>query len=158
MKRASLAVFVIILFINPVVDAHGANTFQFIMRNGSIQPDDAQVTQNAESRKGAAKRVDISAGWSHFLKQMDENWNTGVVRYVNHTSRRCEPIDFGSDNQSKALYELWIHPDYYFDIFCPDLQSKDITFFSEEGENIVKSMIFDNLLPCRNKHMRYIWD
>ena len=46
MKRASLAVFVIILFINPVVDAHGANTFQFIMRNGSIQPDDAQVTQN----------------------------------------------------------------------------------------------------------------
>ena len=46
MKNASLVVFVIVLFINPVVDAHGANTFQFIMRNGSIQPDDAQVTQN----------------------------------------------------------------------------------------------------------------
>tara|TARA_B100001996_G_scaffold374420_1_gene353005 strand:+ start:506 stop:1057 length:552 start_codon:yes stop_codon:yes gene_type:complete len=46
MKKASLVVFVIVLFINPVVDAHGANTFQFIMRNGSIQPDDAQVTQN----------------------------------------------------------------------------------------------------------------
>ena len=46
MKNISIVVFVIILFINPVVDAHGANTFQFIMRNGSIQPDDAQVTQN----------------------------------------------------------------------------------------------------------------
>jgi len=46
MKNVSIVVFVIILFINPVVDAHGANTFQFIMRNGSIQPDDAQVTQN----------------------------------------------------------------------------------------------------------------
>ena len=46
MKNVSIVVFVIILFINPVVDAHGANAFQFIMRNGSIQPDDAQVTQN----------------------------------------------------------------------------------------------------------------
>ena len=46
MKNISVVVFVIILFINPVVDAHGANSFQFIMRNGSIQPDDAQVTQN----------------------------------------------------------------------------------------------------------------
>ena len=46
MKNVSIVVFVIILFINPIVDAHGANTFQFIMRNGSIQPDDAQVTQN----------------------------------------------------------------------------------------------------------------
>ena len=46
MKNVPIVVFVIILFINPVVDAHGANTFQFIMRNGSIQPDDAQVTQN----------------------------------------------------------------------------------------------------------------
>ena len=30
----------------PVASAHGANTFQFIMRNGSIQPDDVQVTEN----------------------------------------------------------------------------------------------------------------
>ncbi len=30
----------------PVASAHGANTFQFIMRNGSIQPDVAQVAQN----------------------------------------------------------------------------------------------------------------
>ena len=35
-----------IILIAPVANAHGANSFQFIMRNGSIQPDDVQVSQN----------------------------------------------------------------------------------------------------------------
>ena len=40
------------------------------------------------------------------------------------------------------MYKLWIAEDYYFDIFCPDLKNNDITFYSEEGENDVKSMVF----------------
>ena len=35
-----------IILIAPVANAHGANSFQFIMRNGSIQPDDIEVTEN----------------------------------------------------------------------------------------------------------------
>ncbi len=46
MKYLTILVFVFTIFLAPVADAHGANTFQFIMRNSSIQPDDAQVTQN----------------------------------------------------------------------------------------------------------------
>lgn len=48
------------------------------------------------------------------------------------------------------LYDLWISDDYYFDIFCPDLEQNDISFFSQEGENLVKSMIFQ-VEKCRNE-------
>lgn len=37
---------VALLLISPVASAHGANTFSFIMRNTSVQPDDANVQQN----------------------------------------------------------------------------------------------------------------
>ncbi|MDE0954090.1 MAG: LPXTG cell wall anchor domain-containing protein [Candidatus Poseidoniales archaeon] len=46
MRNMTALVLVIIIFLSPIADAHGANTFQFIMRNESIQPDDAQVSQN----------------------------------------------------------------------------------------------------------------
>jgi len=46
MKYLTVLVFVSTILLAPVADAHGADSFQFIMRNGSIQPDDAQVTQN----------------------------------------------------------------------------------------------------------------
>ena len=46
MKYLTALVLVITILIAPVANAHGANSFQFIMRNGSIQPDDVQVSQN----------------------------------------------------------------------------------------------------------------
>lgn len=55
------------------------------------------------------------------FSQMHEDWNIGKVTYSNQSARRCEPEDFGSDKDSKHLYELWISDNYYFDIFCPDL-------------------------------------
>ena len=69
--------------------------------------------------------------------QMTEDWNIDKITFNNHSGRRCKPIDFGTDAQSKQLYELWVHEDYYFDIFCPDLTTNDIKFYSQEGENFV---------------------
>lgn len=37
---------VVVLLLAPVASAHGANSFSFIMRNTSVQPDDAEVQQN----------------------------------------------------------------------------------------------------------------
>ena len=60
------------------------------------------------------------------------------------------PEDFGTDKDSKGLYELWISDDYYFDVFCPDLENNEFTLFSEEGENDVKSIIF-NIDKCNQE-------
>ena len=46
MRYLTALVLIMIILIAPVANAHGANSFQFIMRNGSIQPDDVQVSQN----------------------------------------------------------------------------------------------------------------
>ena len=35
-----------VLLMAPTASAHGANTFAFIMRNNSVQPDEASVQQN----------------------------------------------------------------------------------------------------------------
>lgn len=84
---------------------------------------------------------------------MHEDWNVGKVTNSNHSARRCLPEDFGNDEESKQIYDLWISDDYYFDIFCPDLTNNDISFFSEEGENIVDSMNFqiEKCNPNENK-------
>ena len=52
----------------------------------------------------------------------NEDWNTGIVTVSNHSSKRCESKDFGSDEQSKKLYDLWVSEDYTYDIICPDLE------------------------------------
>ena len=39
-------VMVAVLLMAPAASAHGANTFAFIMRNNSVQPDEASVQQN----------------------------------------------------------------------------------------------------------------
>ena len=39
-------VMVAVLLMAPTASAHGANTFAFIMRNNSVQPDEASVQQN----------------------------------------------------------------------------------------------------------------
>lgn len=60
---------------------------------------------------------------------------------LNQSSRRCQPEDFGSLKQSKDLYELW--QEHQYDIFCPDLQSRDIALYNQDGENVVKSMVIE---------------
>jgi len=44
--RSQLSIAVVILFLIPVASAHGANSFSFIMRNGSLQPESAEIVQN----------------------------------------------------------------------------------------------------------------
>ena len=46
MRVKALAVILVVTLLMPTAVAHGANTFSFIMRNQSIQPDTAQVLQN----------------------------------------------------------------------------------------------------------------
>ena len=57
-------------------------------------------------------------------------------------------VPWRSLTDSENLYELWISDDYYFDIFCPDLENNEFTFYSEEGENDVRSVIF-NIDKCK---------
>lgn len=44
--RRILASLAIVMLIAPTVSAHGANTFAFVMRGESLQPESAQVLQN----------------------------------------------------------------------------------------------------------------
>ena len=46
MRVKALATILVLTMLMPTVAAHGANTFSFIMRNESIQPETAQVLQN----------------------------------------------------------------------------------------------------------------
>tara|TARA_Y100000766_G_C18740434_1_gene523302 strand:+ start:50 stop:589 length:540 start_codon:yes stop_codon:yes gene_type:complete len=44
--RSQLSIAMVFLLLIPVASAHGANSFSFIMRNGSLQPESAEVVQN----------------------------------------------------------------------------------------------------------------
>ncbi len=44
--RRVLATLAIVIMLAPTVSAHGANTFAFVMRGESLQPESAQVLQN----------------------------------------------------------------------------------------------------------------
>jgi len=44
--RRVLATLAIVIMLSPTVSAHGANTFAFVMRGESLQPESAQVLQN----------------------------------------------------------------------------------------------------------------
>ena len=46
MRVKALATILVLTLLMPTAAAHGANTFSFIMRHESIQPDTAQVIQN----------------------------------------------------------------------------------------------------------------
>ena len=45
-REGTVAFLLVIVLISPTVSAHGANSFAFIMREGSIQPGSAEVVQN----------------------------------------------------------------------------------------------------------------
>ena len=56
--------------------------------------------------------------------QLEEDWYLdNPYKETNFTVRRCEPTDFGEDEQSQAYYHTWITDTYAFDIFCPDLNN-----------------------------------
>ena len=44
--RSQLSIAMVFFLLIPVASAHGANSFSFIMRNGSLQPESAEVVQN----------------------------------------------------------------------------------------------------------------
>lgn len=44
--KSQLSIAVVFLLLIPVASAHGANSFSFIMRNGSLQPESAEIVQN----------------------------------------------------------------------------------------------------------------
>ena len=44
--RGQLSILMVILILIPTASAHGANSFSFIMRNGSLQPESAEIVQN----------------------------------------------------------------------------------------------------------------
>ena len=44
--RGQLSILMVILILVPTASAHGANSFSFIMRNGSLQPESAEIVQN----------------------------------------------------------------------------------------------------------------
>ena len=45
-RRGTIAFLLVVVLVSPTVSAHGANSFAFIMREGSIQPGSAEVIQN----------------------------------------------------------------------------------------------------------------
>ena len=45
-RRGTVAFLMLIVLTSPTVSAHGANSYAFIMREGSIQPGSAEVVQN----------------------------------------------------------------------------------------------------------------
>ena len=45
-RGGTVAFLLVIVLVSPTVSAHGANSFAFIMREGSIQPGSAEVVQN----------------------------------------------------------------------------------------------------------------
>ena len=83
----------------------------------------------------AERYVDVS-----FLNYF-EDWEKGDFQNKKVPSRRCLQEDLGAVEQNKQVYEMWITDDIKYDIFCPDLNAKDVVLFGVEGENQLKSLV-----------------
>ena len=92
-------VMVAVLLMAPTASAHGANTFAFIMRNNSVQPDEASVQQNDTLI---------------FYNVVDRNRTlTFSTEGKNGTiDRECET---GPSNSTTTDDEcrVWLDPEYY---------------------------------------------
>ena len=96
MRNMAVVALVVTLFLTPIADAHGANSFQFIMRNGSIQPDDAQVSQND------------SIGFNNVV--MDLNRTIKLVNPNNSTLNwSCTASEYNSSGTDDECW-LWLDP------------------------------------------------
>lgn len=109
MKYLTSLVLIMIILIAPVANAHGANSFQFIMRNGSIQPDDVQVSQND------------SIGFNNVVMDLERtvtlenpsnsthNWSCTASPYNNSgTDDECwlwlDPLNWSAGNYNVIVY------------------------------------------------------
>ncbi|HIG38425.1 MAG TPA: hypothetical protein EYQ15_03860 [Candidatus Poseidoniales archaeon] len=136
----ALAAILILILMMPTATAHGANTFSFIMRNESIQPDTAQVIQNdtlifvntadydrrvvIDSDGDGTDEMDCIAGPSNSSSTDDEcylwlepaNWSEGgyeVRIYSNGSLWQTIDLTMVLDNHTETL-----PPDGF--VFVPD--------------------------------------
>ena len=155
MRVKALAAILVLTLLMPTAVAHGANTFSFIMRHESIQPDTAQVIQNdtlifvntadydrtvtIDSDGDGADEVDCIAGPSNSSSTDDEcylwlepaDWDEGdyeVRIYSNGSLWRTIDLTrvLDLDNHTETL-----PPDGF--VFGPDL--------GEVEEDSVSSML-----------------
>ena len=140
MRVKALATILVLTLLIPTATAHGADTFSFIMRNESIQPDTAQVIQNdtlifvntadydrtvtIDSDGDGADEVDCIAGPSNSSSTDDEcylwlepaNWSEGdyeVRIYSNGSLWQTIDLTVVLDNHTETL-----PPDGF--VFGPD--------------------------------------
>ena len=140
MSVKALAAILVLILMMPTAAAHGANTFSFIMRNESVQPDTAQVIQNdtlifvntadynrtvvIDSEGGGTGEMDCVAGPSNSSSTEDEchlwlepaNWSEGgyeVRIYSNGSLWRTIGLTVVLDNHTETL-----PPDGF--VFGPD--------------------------------------
>jgi len=140
MRVKALAVILVLILMMPTAAAHGANTFSFIMRNESIQPDTAQVIQNdtliffntadydrrvvIDSDGDGTDEMDCIAGPSNSSSTDDEchlwlepaNWSEGgyeVRIYSNGSLWQTIDLTIVLDNHNETL-----PPDGF--VFGPD--------------------------------------
>ena len=108
MRIKALAVLISITFIFPIVAAHGANEFAFIMRSKSIQPNGTEVLQNDSLV---------------FYNVVSYN-RTILVDSTKDGQHDLQCITLSSNSSSiKDECEFWLNPDewspgnYQFDIY-----------------------------------------
>ena len=124
-----LVIGIVVALVMPTVAAHGANTFSFIMRNESVQPNSAQVLQNdtlifyntadynrsvlLDSDGDGVEEFDCISGPHDSLNTSDEcylrldpeNWSTGnyEIRIIsNGTLWNTISINVQLDNHTEV--------------------------------------------------------
>lgn len=82
---------------------------------------------------------------------MEEDWYSAdnVYTEINYGAKRCQPDDFGKDNQSHAFWHTWVTDDYAFDLFCPDYDLGNMTIYNQKGAMQSKSILF-KIKYCQN--------
>lgn len=109
------------------------------------------------TKGGGMLDPEISANIDRYVKlryyQWSEDWYTKDPTQVYNEEmsniKRCEPKDFGDDEDSRKLYNTWITDTYSFDLFCPDYEMNDFKLFNTKGAMMSKAIIF-RVEKCKN--------
>ena len=166
MRVKALATILILILMMPTAGAHGANTFSFIMRNESIQPDTAQVIQNdtlifvntadydrrvvIDSDGDGTDEMDCIAGPSNSSSTDDEchlwlepaNWSEGGYEariYSNGSLWQIINLTVVLDNHTETL-----PPDGF--VFGPDPNEPGDGDTSWKLPNLNRVVFWDELL------------
>ncbi len=116
---------VALLLISPMASAHGADTFSFIMRNSSVQPDEASVQQN--DTLVFYNVVDYNRTLSL------DNDSDGVADWV------CEAGPSDSMSSDDECY-LWLDPEAWEPGFIEISVSQNETFWT----TVIVEILSDN--------------